>query len=41
MVSSKEYVSAQYGWQWQSDKPFKFIQYPGKSITYVGIKMEK
>ena len=41
MVSSKEDVSPQDGWQWQSEETSKFIQYPGKSITYVGIKMEE
>ena len=38
MVSSKEYVSPQDGWQWQSDESPKCLQYYGKSITYVGIK---
>ena len=41
VVSSKEDVSPQDGWQWQSDGSSKFIQYPDKSITYVGIKMEE
>ena len=41
MVSSKEDVSPQDGWQPQSAGSSKFIQYIGKSITYVGIKMEE
>ena len=41
MVSSKEDVSPQDGWQWQSDGSSKFIQYSGNSITSVDIKMEK
>ena len=41
MVSSKEDVSPQDGWQRQSDETSKFIQYLSKSITDVGIKMEE
>ena len=41
MVSYKEDVSPQDGWQRQNDGSSKFIQYPNNSITYVGIKMEE